>query len=145
MPFDERKLFFCSMTRIIPSSLLLIIQQAGENIALRLAEAGESSESSDEQDEEEEEEGETDHHASLNSDELERRQETVRRLMAEELATGSGGGLNSFKVHGSEADWAKAIVGHGSDLNSLKVPVSTVTKQGKEKRWVWGTSVRGGG
>ncbi|KAF5395228.1 hypothetical protein PHET_04431 [Paragonimus heterotremus] len=88
----------------------------------------------------------------LDESELERRATLVRQLMTEELTSGGGpvGSLNSLKVHGSEADWASAIVGHGSDLKSLNVKLPFVQKsfsgQGKkklQKELDWGVAPKG--
>ncbi|KAF6776858.1 hypothetical protein AHF37_05375 [Paragonimus kellicotti] len=88
----------------------------------------------------------------LDESELERRATLVRQLLTEELSSGGGpvGSLNSLKVHGSEADWASAIVGHGSDLKSLSVKLPSGQKsfssQGKKKlkkEMDWGAAPKG--
>uniref|UniRef100_A0A183B715 Ubiquitin-like domain-containing protein n=1 Tax=Echinostoma caproni TaxID=27848 RepID=A0A183B715_9TREM len=63
---------------------------------------------------------------TLSEAEIKRRADVVRQMLSEELSSGGGplGSLNSLKVHGSESEWSKAIVGHGSDLSSLRVQLS---------------------
>ncbi|TPP65668.1 N-acetyltransferase 10 protein [Fasciola gigantica] len=69
------------------------------------------------------EENETMEGEALSETEVKRRADIVRQVLSEELSAGGGplGALSSYKVHGSESEWAKAIVGHGSDLSSLRV------------------------
>ncbi|CAH8567697.1 unnamed protein product [Dicrocoelium dendriticum] len=72
----------------------------------------------------------------LPESELQRRADVVRQLLSEEISSGGGplGSLNHYKVRGSESDWAKAIVGHGSALESLNVVVPKSKKpDGKKK------------
>lgn len=69
--------------------------------------------------------------------EIQRRTDIVRQLLTEEVSSGCGslGTLNNYKVHGSESDWAKAIVGHGSALESLNILIPKSKKRnGKTKR-----------
>ncbi|KAH8851293.1 RNA cytidine acetyltransferase [Schistosoma japonicum] len=76
------------------------------------------------------------HNLKLNSEisdsERERRSTLVRQLISEEI-TGQSNLLSAYKIQGSETDWAEAVVGHGSDLSSLTVKLSS-NKKTNDKR-----------
>ncbi|CAL8078289.1 unnamed protein product [Calicophoron daubneyi] len=121
---------------------------AGGHVALTLDETRLDAESSDDDEMEEEQSDEEDDkkdglvslaeaedETQLSGSEVERRTSIVRQFMSEELTTGGVvGSLNSYKVHGTEADWAQAVAGHGSNLASLNVHLPPPKPEEKPKK-----------
>ncbi|KAG5447438.1 N-acetyltransferase 10 [Clonorchis sinensis] len=123
----------------VGGSLTMTLDESGQE----LEENGDASEGDDETVDEDDADEEVSslNQSTLNDAEINRRASLVRQLMSEELTSGGGGGLGSlerYKVHGSENDWAQAIVGHGSDLSTLNVKLPLTQKssddQPKKKR-----------
>ncbi|CAH8830455.1 unnamed protein product [Trichobilharzia szidati] len=74
--------------------------------------------------------------SEISDSERERRSNLVRQLISEEIVgqPSSLGHLSTYKIHGSETDWAEAVVGHGSDLSSLTVKLPNNQKTFNKKK-----------
>ncbi|CAH8440187.1 unnamed protein product [Schistosoma turkestanicum] len=62
--------------------------------------------------------------SEISDSERERRSTLIRQLISEEIS-GQSNLFSSYKIQGSETDWAEAVIGHGADLSSLNVKLSS--------------------